>query len=490
MSGNAKRVTEPNSPIRRFRFFRFGLRSALIVLLVAGFFFGWLGREYSAVKGERQVVASLQDYLPDDTDQIHVERVFSFPGQTFLDDDSVATWIRRIPVDGIFTRVIGLRLEVDPNDPPIDLRQLASLRELRLEGVPTQELLAKYPQAFWSFRDSRKSSIDEVDSRPASRLSNIQLPINVRELRLHDFDIKGIERLEKLENLILDRARIEQQPITDLEFLSNLTRLKTLQLSSCNNLTSLSGLENVSQLQKLEVYQSEFESLDQLSRLDELRELDLSACKFPDFAIFEKLFKLEKLTYSHDSERYKPQPESLSNLHSLEELTIWSDKGLGDLEFIGNLPSLKFCSIYFCESGPGTLDGLAGAACLEELHLYDCSGLENLDAVESIKSLRVLTLESCNLSEVDSLKSCTQLTELTLADFTNLTSLNAIKELKNLEVIEINGCTALKDIEPLFHLSNLKSVYLAGSLKIPQWQIDELKKSVPNVETAQRGWGF
>ena len=76
------------------------------------------------------------------------------------------------------------------------------------------------------------------------------------------------------------------------------------------------------------------------------------------------------------------------------------------------------------------------------------------------------------------------------SNFTNLTSLNAIKELKNLEVIEINGCTALKDIEPLFHLSNLKSVYLAGSLKIPQWQIDELKKSVPNVETAQRGWGF
>ena len=102
MPANATDAAERPIQPRRFRF---GLRTALMMFLIAGILFGWLGREYSIVQLEQKAIENLtQDAIAGSAYFSH-EKVSTFGWPTSHSGDSTPSHEQLPFGDDFFIRV-------------------------------------------------------------------------------------------------------------------------------------------------------------------------------------------------------------------------------------------------------------------------------------------------------------------------------------------------------------------------------------------------
>jgi hypothetical protein len=177
-------------------------------------------------------------------------------------------------------------------------------------------------------------------------------------LVMSDFP-KAMAAFKKLSSLKFDIANsssaVSLPEMPDLELLdlswnnfciiklNNMQELKKLRLTNCLRLTAISGLNNISRLQVLELQAQNFKDSAALKALHNLKSLNLGCCK--------NINSLEFLT----------------KLRLLQDLNLYGCSGINDFSPITKLADLKKLNIVGCEIQ--NYDFLRSLSNLEELRI-------------------------------------------------------------------------------------------------------------------------
>lgn len=127
-----------------------------------------------------------------------------------------------------------------------------------------------YSQAVFNQRQLYTPSAEEIQALltlPVLRFASLDSTNPNMSVDLTN--LSGLSQLQQVELLF-----IQNHPITSLKEISELTQLKQL-IASGNQLTSLEGIEKMTQLEKLYVQQNQLTSIAQVSGLTALRELNI-----------------------------------------------------------------------------------------------------------------------------------------------------------------------------------------------------------------------
>ncbi|KAL5564294.1 hypothetical protein UlMin_027458 [Ulmus minor] len=257
--------------------------------------------------------------------------------------------------------------------------------------------------------------------------------------------IPSLHHLSSLQILQLyDFPSLDSLP----EGMSNLSSLQSLSISSCHNLTSLpSGIGNLSSLQSLDIKgSSSLVSLpNEIGNLSSLQSLDIGGCS--------SLVSL---------------PNEIGNLSSLQSLHIGGCSSLVSLpNEIGNLSSLQSLDIGGCSSLVSLPNEIGNLSSLQFLDIGGCSSLVSLpNEIGNLSSLQSLDIGGCSIlvslpNEIGNLSS---LQSLDIGECSRLVSLpNEIGNLSLLRSLYIGGCSSLVSLpNEIGNLTSLRSLFIGG----------------------------
>ncbi|XP_027111639.2 putative disease resistance protein At4g19050 [Coffea arabica] len=306
-------------------------------------------------------------------------------------------------------------------------------------------------------------------------------------------EVRSLKMLDKLEVLDLSGAR-SLKTIQDKCLYSN-QELRILNLSE-SQITSLPLLRDLKKLTHLLLRDcTNLERLRKITALSSLQILDLSgSTNFKEFVdpSFEKLASLKVLDVSQTA--VDKLPLDIGSLHQLcvrdcpqlKELPLTeSVKGLLILDLSGScyledIPESFFSHptsigvLNLSQTNIKRLPALSDLRNLRHLSLSQCISLETLGELKSTTKLEILDLSGCKaLKEVQgrSLENMHRLQKLDLSG-TNITCLPSLSS--NLHHLILKGCSNLKELPPLNHLSRLEELNLSG--------VSSTKKVAPDLE--------
>ncbi len=256
-------------------------------------------------------------------------------------------------------------------------------------------------------------------------------------------------------------------------------------------------LSLLTHLQTLTLREKELDNLDFLSGLTELTSLDLTGCRFPgrELSKIAALPKLHRLTlakcglstianlegapqisYLNLNNNTLRNLEVLSSMTGLTELHL-SHNALVELTQIGGLTNLTKLDVSF--NALTTLDPIAACVSLTWLDASN-NTLNELTAVDKLTGLTYLALEHNGLTDVSIIANCVELLELSLSN-NSVSDISALDTLTKLEIFDFSynqvntlpkwgeGCALrtidgsyneLDSIDSLAKMENLTYVYM------------------------------
>ena len=209
----------------------------------------------------------------------------------------------------------------------------------------------------------------------------------------------------KVFEAILDECRIDPdtgEMECNVLFDGNIDILLNL-IQKCPEEAEIDPSIRVANIKKIQIWgQTELASLEKFTQLEELE-----ACWISNLTGLGRLTGLKKLKCpNYEFSRLFEEPESLSSLHTLEEIDLSANAQLNDLSGLGSLPNLKRLNLSGCDELTD-LRELAHLTGLEELDLssiYDLEDIMPLASLENLKSLNLsYTRASAGIDEVQAL---------------------------------------------------------------------------------------
>lgn len=216
-------------------------------------------------------------------------------------------------------------------------------------------------------------------------------------------DLSVIPKCVHLEHMLVGFATLE-----NLDYFSGLSKLKTLDLRFDKQVTDLSPLANLKNLEELNIWGTGVSDLSPLAGLEKLKFINARMTKITDLSSVVKiknltaidllrtevsdispLAKMEKMT---EIMLCTTKVEDLSPLYPIAKRITYLDlcntpfRKFEDLKQFTNLDTLKLWGLPL-----GKLDFLSGLKKLEELDLSGAE-FESLAPLYEIKSLRKLTM--------------------------------------------------------------------------------------------------
>ncbi|KAF8028253.1 hypothetical protein BT93_E0995 [Corymbia citriodora subsp. variegata] len=296
---------------------------------------------------------------------------------------------------------------------PSEIGNLSSLRILKLSDTGISNI-PKLPESMTDLYllDLRLELRYQTPSHPAPSLN-------------------WIGRLTKLEYLCLCCDGLVTLP-SDF---SLLPKLRTLFLL-VNNLERLSRLPQNLSYFKIRGYST---SILNLSYLERLSELEVSHC--------EQLIEIQGLERSTNLQTLRlerlPSLVKLADLTGLNNLwRLWIDDCPKLVEVRGQLESLESLCLVGCESLERLPDPLSFNR-IEELDISGCWKLEEIQGLEVSENLNVLSVWDLPLLEkLPDLTNAKELKDLELGRCPRLVEIRG--RLKSLETLSIDGCGSLR----------------------------------------------
>ena len=290
--------------------------------------------------------------------------------------------------------------------------------------------------------------------------------LDLSNLGLENADLQNLAEMKDLKGLNLSG----NTEITDLSPLSGLTNLEVLQLSDGNSmvyseLSDLTPLENLTNLRVLLIPdRSNIQDLSPLSQLTALEELSIMGSHHTEGGLISNLEPLAGLSHLRvlslnvGSADLSP----LRNLASLESVEISGDIYVDDLSVFSQLTNLKTLRLrgFREEACPTqTLEPFSGLTQLLEL-VINLEGVQSFSGIEHLTALREVELF------------------LSGGTYTNLDPFAALENLQSLSLSRSSRQDFTLDIQALSGLENLQSLYLFPSNEVLDWSpVDH----VPNV---------
>ncbi|MDP4146205.1 MAG: leucine-rich repeat domain-containing protein [Bacillota bacterium] len=278
----------------------------------------------------------------------------------------------------------------------------------------------------------------------------------------------------------ITQLNVENKDITDLSGIENLTNLQTIDFAK-NQISDISPLKNLKNLKDINLSYNKISDISALSGLISLQSINLSFNKISNITALKGLTKLQSLdlnNYYHVN-NYISDISALKDLTNLQYLYLSNTKA-GDISAFKNLINLKslFLDNYaFCD-----ISVLKNLTNLQTLYLDD-NQIKDISALKGLVNLQYLYLSNTQLTDISALKGLTNLQQLYLSntkisDISNLTGLtklqtlyidnNNIKDisvlasLTKLQTLNLDS-NKVKDISALRGLVNLQFLYLSNN---------------------------
>ena len=299
------------------------------------------------------------------------------------------------------TGLQSLNLQVSPSLEELDLSFAANMTEL------TQLEIHNYSQ----------DTVFVTDLTPLAGLTRLQIlsiPAEVKSLA----PLAGLTELRSL-NLYTRNGNSSYYPLTDISALSGMTKLASLNigLGDVKDLSPISGLANLTELYLYGNF--DCPDLQFLSGLTKLRTLQITPYNGEGAATLSSLKGLENLT-------------------ELRELSIYGTGNLTDVEPLANLTKLTQLRLpQQSNSEVLDLGGLSGLTKLQDLQINSSvASLEPLRSLTDLRSLQIWYWQN-PVDDLEPLSGLEKLSSLR-ASVCKGTDQSPVAHVKNLEIEETN----------------------------------------------------
>lgn len=365
----------------------------------------------------------------------------------------------------------------------IDLRENPNLTDLSpLAGLTNMQEFSYYNSpvedlsfmAGWTKMERLEiNSITDPDLSALAGLTNVtQIYTNGGGSNNVMPDLSFMENMTKLQEISL-WGYYEELDLSPLKNLTNLTRL-TLSRNGGNNIpatvTGLDAISGMTKLTELRLDGGGFTSLDPLSELTELRSLNITNYNNSGYYSLTDISALSGMTKLTELNLNLGDAKDLSPLASLTELTTLNLSGnfhTNDLSFLSGMTKLK--ELYLDGSDSTRVDDLSALSELTSLQTlsFRTDGLKSLKGLENLTELRELRLygSDATYTNLDPLTNLTKLQTLDLPsrDYDLQTPLNidGLANLTKLQSLDLNG--EVESLAPLSSLTGLKTLRYYGN---------------------------
>jgi len=297
------------------------------------------------------------------------------------------------------------------------------------------------------------NSLEEVWCRntPKDLASSLLNPDKLKIYGCFDAEtLDGVDAFTKLEYL-----HIDDYDLVDLNAISALTNLKTLEIVNGDAITDFGVLHSLKQLENLHLETEQLKDISFVEKMSNLQELslentiviDISALEgktslktvilqdngeISDYSALSSLSGLEELTLEVGSKAQMPDANNWTKLHTL------SIAGVSDISFMQSLTELK--KLYLRGADCSTFDVFASLQNLEYLQIGSVYGdLDNLNMLTSLSKLKVLDMSGITVyGNVEAIFSIASLEEININDCSFGMNFDAIPEHTNLKVLHMN----------------------------------------------------
>ena len=297
-------------------------------------------------------------------------------------------------------------------------------------NVPTQETLS--PQ------ESRRM---EEAAAPKVTICGESYSTALRELRLEEaeFEEADYEAISQMTGL--ERLEIVDSPISQLDFLKNLTSLKRLHIrgsrepaGTFSDLSALAGLIN---LEDLYLYLDGVSDLNGLSGMSQLKSLVLTGnMEIADLSPLAGLTKLQSLEVPLGGENVGVDLSPLAGLADLRTLRTGSN--VTDLSPLSGLTGLRELDL--------TYGGYSAR---------DSKEYRSLEPLSSLTGLTSLTIRNLWVSDLSPLSGLTKLRSLTIYNGASIEDLSPLAGLTGLKSLTIRGARHELDSSAVSQVSQI-----------------------------------
>ena len=340
----------------------------------------------------------------------------------------------------------GVVEPVTLEDPAIN----AAIREL-LEKNAKEQL---YTNDLWKIEEF-------TEPEEAKSFQDLAKIPYLHKLTMHGFQLENLDFLlssDRLKILDLTGCSLKTE---NLEVLASLPSLRELVLAE-TGLSSIAGLQNVTELTKLDLHSNTVRNLEILSGMPQLRQLNLSHNAITDLSALSALKDLDRLDISFNA------VTSLAPLASCIKLTqieagnnqITSLEGVAGLNLLTYLgvdynqltdlspiaPMTQLVTLKFSYNQVADLSPLSEMTALDALY-FSHNLVEALPAWPDGGDLRIIDGSNNLLASMDGLAKMEKLSYVYL-DYNALTSIDPIKDCYKLVQVNVYG-NDIQDVSAL-----------------------------------------
>jgi Leucine-rich repeat (LRR) protein len=269
------------------------------------------------------------------------------------------------------------------------------------------------------------------------------------ELSLDDReDIKEID-LSRINRLLIVNG------LTSLEGVERMTNLKKIALN-CSKVKDLSPLKNLNlngiYLDNLNVDESEFSFLENQKNLCSLSLNNCNLSKIPPIS------SLEELKYLSLNDSKISDIKTLSKLNKLIDLEL-NNNNINDIETLSNFTELKYLDL-----GNNNISDIAAIEDLSNIESLNLSNndIKDISAIKNNKNLSILHIGHNPIEDISTISKMNLLKDVDIG-YTNIDNINVLSNLYKLERIDCSGLKNVKSVRGLIFLPNVKSLYMSDN---------------------------
>ncbi|CAL6104662.1 Conserved_hypothetical protein [Hexamita inflata] len=316
----------------------------------------------------------------------------------------------------------------------------------------------------------------------------VKVPVKVTSLAVNDCNITNINGIEAINQLQI--IEFTNNPLTTIKPIYSLTSIISIKINN-TKITNIAGIEAMNQLTHVDLRNNAIILIEPLKHLTNLKQIridnnfvqDLEYLANQDWVCEQKVptdanlqayltdtnsslslevFKTQiapkkaksdqliaPLLVKYDSE----MPNKYKNEVHYNKLEVFSDTGIKDIKFMDKISVecliLNKCTSFSFRRAPTQLLYLTLNDC-------DITDLEGLQQFQQLKKFELI--KNTNMQSIKQVYSLTNLLSLTVND-TTITNLVGIESLSKLQYIDLRD-NCIVSVEPVKSLQNLKQVLI------------------------------
>ena len=363
------------------------------------------------------------------------------------------------------------------------------LKYIRLQDVygVTPDLKVYYCE---SGTDNVLGTLDSTELDPKTPLKKINQDAEMKSAITEALESIGVTVGEngvtvgdasKIKNLELDGSK---HNITSISGLSELSSLKTVTLSNLN-LNDLDGLQNCTLLYYVYFKNCKVNDYSKLATVLDLQYLYLYlppsmseadanaqvANLGNGLANATEMNKLEYFGISGTTDMFEgeysldPGAAASNNKYQYSSSTKSNLTNISNLDKIASNIKSTIKYVYINNNSFNSIESLKDFSNIYELDLMYNKNLLNLDGLENHSNLVYLFAQRCNLQTINGLRGQTKLKYLTIQQNANLISLNGLEDSINIDYVRAFNCNII-DITALENNTKLRMLNLENNANL------------------------